>query len=91
LEGCIQANDGGCVYGVSLSSGSFEGIYRYRLSIDGQGPSGLFSGSMYLAFTDRTGDVYRKSFFSHDRHTLTLDYNSRDPTIVRVQWSNTEI
>jgi UDP-2,3-diacylglucosamine pyrophosphatase LpxH len=91
LNDCIQANDGGCVYGITLSGGIFEGIYRYRLSIDGQGPSGLFSGSMYLAFTDRTGDVYRKSFFSSDRHVLTLDYNSRNPTIVRIQWSNTEI
>ena len=91
LNGCIQANDGGCVYGITLASGSFEGIYAYRLSIDGQGPSGLWSGSMYLAFTDRTGDTYRKSFFLSERQTLTLDYNSDDPTIVKIQWSNTAI
>jgi len=46
---------------------------------------------MYLAFTDRTGDTYRKSFFSSKRQTLTLDYNSDDPTIVRIQWSNKSI
>ena len=91
LNGCIQANDGGCVYGISLSAGTFEGIYGYRLSIDGQGPSGFWSGSMYLAFTDRTGDTYRKSFFSSKRQTLTLDYNSDDSTIVRIQWSNKSI
>jgi UDP-2,3-diacylglucosamine pyrophosphatase LpxH len=91
LSGCIQANDGGCVYGVTLSKGSYEGLYQYRLSIDGRGPKGLGSGSMYLAFTDQTGDVYKKSFFSSTRHTLTLDYNSDSPAIVKVQWSNTAI
>jgi hypothetical protein len=91
LNGCIRANAEACVYGITLSSGSFEGIYGYRLSIDGRGPSGLGSGSMYLAFTDRTGDTYKMSFFLSKRQTLTKDYNSLDPTIVKIQWSNTSI
>jgi UDP-2,3-diacylglucosamine pyrophosphatase LpxH len=92
LQGCIQGNDSACVYTVTLEEGSYEGgIYQYRLSIDGQGPSGFASGSFYLAFTDQTGDVYHKSFFWSKRQTLTLDYNSDSPTIVKVQWSNTAI
>lgn len=91
LSGCIQANDGGCVYGITLELGLFEGVYGYRLSIDGQGPSGIASGSMYLAFTDKTGDTYKKSFFASHRQTLTLDYNSQDPAITRIQWGNNAI
>lgn len=96
LQNCIRANNRACVYAISLIEAQrredyFEGIYRYRLSIDGQGPSGFGSGSMYLAFTDRTGDVYKKSFFTSNRHTLTLDYNSDSPGIVKIQWSNTAI
>jgi UDP-2,3-diacylglucosamine pyrophosphatase LpxH len=91
LQGCVQGNDRSCVYVISLEEGSYEGIYRYRLSIDGQGPSGFGSGSFYLAFTDQTGDVYHKSFFWSKQQTLTLDYNSDSPTIVKVQWSNTAI
>ncbi len=92
LNGCIQGNDGACVYSINLEKGSYiGGIYEYRLSIDGQGPKGFGSGSFYLAFTDQTGDVYRKSFFWSTRQTLTLDYNSESPTIVRAQWSNNAI
>jgi UDP-2,3-diacylglucosamine pyrophosphatase LpxH len=95
LNGCMQGNDRACIYGITLSEAApghyYLGIYRYRLSIDGQGPSGFSSGSFYLAFTDQTGDVYKKSFFWSKRQTLTLDYNSDSPTIVKVQWSNTAI
>ena len=95
LSGCIQGNNGACVYTITLEEATpgnyYEGIYQYRLSIDGQGPSGGTSGSFYLAFTDQTRDVYKKSFFWRNRQTLTLDYNSDSPTIVKVQWSNTAI
>ena len=89
LSGCIQANDGGCVYGISLRRS--EGIYRYTVTVDAQGPSGFFSGSMYLKFTDQTGDVYRLSVFRSDRDTHTVSYNSDKPAIVNIQWSNTFI
>lgn len=92
LNGCIQGNDGACVYSIRLDKGSYiGGIYTYRLSIDGQGPSGIASGWFYLAFTDQTGDLYRKSFYWSSRQTLTLDYNSESPTIVKAQWSNNAI
>ena len=90
LQGCIQGNSGACVYSITLAEGSFMGgVYQYRITIDGQGPKGLGSGSMYLRFTDRSGDVYTKSFYSSSRHTLTLDYNSDGPVIWKVEWSNT--
>jgi UDP-2,3-diacylglucosamine pyrophosphatase LpxH len=89
LSSCIKANNGGCVYGISLNTSS--GMYGYTVTVDAQGPSGWLSGSMYLAFTDQTGDVYRLSIFRSDRTTHTVSYNSAKPAIVKIQWNNTSI
>jgi hypothetical protein len=86
LSGCIKANDGGCVYGISLRRS--EGIYQYTVTVDAQGPSGILSGSMYLRFTDQTGDVYLLTIFSSDRKTHTVSYNSDKPAITKIEWSN---
>src|SRR5688572_9520604 len=69
LSSCIQANDGACVYGITLTGS--PGIYDYVLNVDAQGPSGFGSGSMYLAFTDETGDTYKLSIYSSTRSTHT--------------------
>ncbi len=89
LSNCMKANDGGCVYGISLNTSS--GMYGYTVTVDAQGPSGWLSGSMYLAFTDQTGDVYRLSIYRSDRTTHTVSYNSAKPAIVKIAWSNTSI
>src|SRR6266851_4660680 len=57
LSPSMVANDGGCVYGITLTGS--PGIYDYVVNVDAQGPKGFGSGSMYLAFTDETGDVYK--------------------------------
>ncbi len=89
LSSCIQANGGACVYGITLTGS--PGIYDYVLNVDAQGPSGFGSGSMYLAFTDQTGDTYKLSIYSSTRSTHTVRYNSEKPAIFKIQWSNTSI
>ena len=89
LSSCIQANGGACVYGITLTGS--PGIYDYVLNVDAQGPSGFGSGSMYLAFTDETGDTYKLSIYSSSRSTHTVRYNSEKPAIFNIQWSNTSI
>lgn len=90
LSSCVQANGGGCVYSVTLSN-SPDPIYDYILNVDAQGPSGIFSGSMHLAFTDQTSDTYHLAVFSSERKMHTLQYNSKQPAIMSFQWSNTSI
>jgi hypothetical protein len=89
LSTCIKANDGGCVYGISLTGS--PGFYDYVVNVDAQGPSGFGSGSMYLAFTDESGDTYKLSVYSSKRSMHTVRYDSEKPAIKRIQWSNTSI
>jgi hypothetical protein len=89
MSSCMTANDGGCVYGFSLTGS--PGIYDYVVNVDAQGPSGVFSGAMYLAFTDQSGDTYKLMIYSSHRSVHTVRYNSHQPAIMKVQWSNTAI
>lgn len=87
LSGCMLANDGAKVFGIRLDKDS--GIYEYCLSVDAQGPEGIFSGSMYLYFTDQSGERYLLTIFDHHRKGHTLRYNSSAPAIMKIEWSNT--
>ena len=60
----------------------------YTLFIDGQGPSGLGSGSMYVYIEDEGGFTEYKEFWSSQHHTLTIDYNGSKAGIKRISWSN---
>lgn len=89
LSGCITANGGACVYGITLTGS--PGTYDYVINVDAQGPSGFGSGSMYLYFTDETGDRYSLSIYSSTRSTHTVRYNSQKPSIFKIEWSNTSL
>jgi hypothetical protein len=89
LSSCVTANGEACVYGITLTGS--PGIYDYVVNVDAQGPSGFGSGSMYLAFTDETGDTYKLSVYSSTRSVHTVRYNSDKPAIFKIQWSNTSI
>ena len=49
-QNCVKANDGGTVFEIELQE--IAGIYDYQIRVNAQGPSGMFSGSMYLDFQD---------------------------------------
>jgi hypothetical protein len=85
-QNCVIANDGGTVFKIEVLNNA--GIYKYQVRVDAQGPSGLFSGSMYLAFRDMTDDVYYLSINSSDRESHTVSYNSGSPAIKTVYWSD---
>ena len=87
LSSIIQANDGGCVFGIKLTTSPW--LYDYVVEVDARGPKGLTSGSMYLNFTDETGDTYALRIFDSSRRTHTVTYNSKQPTITKIRWSNT--
>jgi hypothetical protein len=86
VSNCIVGNDGAAIYGITLTTTA--GIYDYQIAVDGQGPSGAFSGSFYLAFTDQSGDTYYLSLYSSTREVHTVDYNSSAPNIVKIWWSD---
>ena len=86
LSSCMVANDKAAVFGIRLDKVS--GIYEYKLSVDARGPKGAFSGSMYLYFTDQSGDRYLLTVFDSTRKTHTLRYNSSAPAIMKIEWSN---
>ena len=89
LSRCMVANNNGAVFGIGLNK--VAGVYQYQISVDAQGPEGLFAGSMYLYFTDQSGDRYLLTVFRHARDTHTLSYNSSAPAIMSIEWNNNSI
>ncbi len=89
LHDIIKFNDGGCVYGITLTGS--PGFYDYVINVDAQGPKGFGSGAGYLAFTDKSGDTYKLSIYSSTRSVHTVRYNSEKPEIVKIEWNNYSI
>jgi len=85
-QGCVIGNDGAKVFAIELQT--VAGIYDYQVRVNAQGPSGIFSGSMYLAFEDDSGDIYYLSIYSSKRQWHQVSYNSKRPAITRIFWSN---
>jgi len=87
LRNVIKGNSGACVYGIWLTRSMIPGVF-YTLHIDGQGPAGIGSGSMYIYIEDEGGFTDYKQFFVRDHHTLTIDYNGNKAGIKRISWSD---
>lgn len=84
LSACVIGNSDARVYSIELVKGSVD---EFSLSVDAQGPSGFFSGSMNLVFIDGTGDQYSLAITSSSEKTHSLGYNSAIPGIVTFMWS----
>ncbi|MFF8774271.1 hypothetical protein [Kitasatospora sp. NPDC015120] len=89
LSTCVVANDDAKVYGIRLRGGS--GVFDYELEVDGEGPHGIGTGSMYMAFKDESGDVYHLKLTSSSRKVHTVSYNSSSPAIKEFKWSDYSI
>ncbi len=86
LSSCLVGNGHACIYSITMTGS--PGIYDYVLNVDAQGPSGFGSGSIYLAFTDESGDTYYLYIYSSTRSVHTVRYNSSKPAIVKIYWSD---
>ncbi|HXW82126.1 MAG TPA: hypothetical protein VEJ84_21695, partial [Acidimicrobiales bacterium] len=87
LSKVIVGNSGACVYSIRLDRSILPGVF-YTLFIDGQGPSGLFAGSLYIHIEDEGGYTEPKSFWSSQRHTITMDFDGSKAGIKRISWSD---
>lgn len=82
---CMVGNNGAAVFSIELIpiAGPF---YNYQISVYAQGPKGFGTGWFWLAFTDATNDTYYLSIYSSTPEYHTVDFNSVDPTIVKIWW-----
>lgn len=64
------------------------GFYSYVLNVTARGPKGLGSGWMHLYFTDKTGDRYALGIWSSEEKQHTVAFNSSDPGIVKIEWTD---
>ena len=87
LSQVVVGNSGARVYSIRLDRSVLPGVF-YTLFIEGQGPAGLTSGSMYVYIEDEGGFIDSKRFFSSEHHTLTVDYNGFKAGIRRISWSD---
>ena len=89
LSDVIRFNDDGCVYSIRLIKNLSLGDYNYEIEVKAHGPNGLSAVPGYLRFTDKTGDTYWLKIPNSDKKMiLVVDYNSEDPRIIKVEWSD---
>ncbi len=84
LSRVIVGNSQACISTVQLAH--VAGL-TYRVDVYGQGPSGLGSGSLYLWFTDQSGDRYQLQVWRSARDWHEVTYTSSAPGIVKIEWS----
>jgi hypothetical protein len=84
VSNCVVGNNGATIYGITLTNTA--GFYDYRITVDGQGPSGLFGGFFYLAFTDQSGDTYYLSIYSSKRELHTVNELSLHQIFTMFGW-----
>ncbi|MBX9815266.1 MAG: hypothetical protein K2X76_11235 [Sphingomonas sp.] len=87
LSSCMTGPGNGAVYSIELQQDS--GFYNYIITVLAQGPTGAFK-SMYLHFTDETGDRYKLWIYSSRKQLHTLAYDSDKPNIVKIEWSDSD-
>ena len=97
LSEIITFNDGGYIdqFYQETSTG-FNGdggdvitaIYPHTVRVHGRGPSGFFSGSGYLHFTDKTDDTYNLSLFSSITRWHYVRFDSDSSDIVKIAWNS---
>jgi hypothetical protein len=85
-QNCVVANDDAKVFEIQLLPNA--GFYKWQVRVDAQGPSGPFSGYMWLAFRDATNDVYYLRIYASRRESHTVSFNSDNPNITAIYWSD---
>ncbi|WP_159807530.1 hypothetical protein [Cellulomonas citrea] len=86
LSTAIVGNSGAFVRKIELVKQA--GFYGYVVNVVARGPKGLGSGWMHLYFTDKTGDRYALGIWDSEEKQHTVAYNSSDPGIVKIEWTD---
>lgn len=86
LNKVIVGNSGACVYTIKMDITS--AYYDFIVEVDGQGPKGLFEGTLYLRFVDETDDTYLLSIFRSDLARHSVRFDSDRPGIKEIHWSD---
>ena len=97
LSKIITFNDGGYIdqfyqetsVGLNGDAGDvITSLYPHTVRVHGSGPSGFFSGSGYLHFSDKTGDTYNLSLFSSITRWHYVRFSSDSSDIVKIAWNS---
>lgn len=75
----------GCGWVSSIVLRRSSGIYDYVLEVYGKADP---QGCGYLRFWDKTGDYYTLSICKCIEDTHTVRYNSDNPVITKIEWSD---
>ncbi len=62
--------------------------YSYNIVVKGCGPKGLTKGSGYLHFTDKEPDTYNLAIWDSSYRYHHVQYNSKNPMIVKISWNS---
>ena len=88
LKEIIKFDNGGYISYLYSYTNVNPWIYDYGIYVYGHGLSGLFAEG-HLSFYDKTGDVYDIILWANKYGGHTVDYNSDDPTVTKVNWWTT--
>ena len=89
LSSCIVGPDGAHVDSIEVVPIA-NPIYSYQIQVVGRAPSGVGSGSLYMFFTDETGETYKLWIWRGKTEQHTVDYNSSKPNIMSIRWSDSD-
>ncbi len=98
LKDIITFNDGGYIdtYYTFEDKDNYMGdagdflsaFWPHLATVHGAGPSGFFSGSGHLHFTDESGDTYNLSIWRHEEKWHSVSYGSDQPLITKISWNS---
>jgi hypothetical protein len=90
LSRCVVGNSNAKTFQVYLIRQQNFKLYEYLLWIYAQGPEGAGSGNMWLRFEDETHDHYLLKVHSSTLKWHFLQYNSKSPGIIKLEWSDSK-
>lgn len=92
LGGIVKFNNSGYVRDICLKKNpSFLSAFDYEIAINAKGPKGISGGSGYTYYMDKAYDSYMLSVYRSGMHEHVVDFNSSNPEISLITWSNKRI
>lgn len=86
MQNCVIGNCSAYISNIQLAT--INGSYQYQLQVMAAGPKCWDAGSFYFAVEDEAGDIYYINIYSSSLELHTIDFNSANPNIVAIYWSD---